>query len=226
MNRRPSAGYAEGAAYPLAPLARRWALRAPGASTGWRSHSLEHLTSRSFGFRTAEATSGRLRLELRLPPRVTGSEARLLAFRKAARCRFARSRPQPGGPRVIVSTQGVVSSSWSWRTQVRGSVAAASSRPRSPAAASRSTTAGGTASARLLSSWLIGNRRAAGRSNRLDPARSSGAVCDRSREVDRGIQPDFRLADADAGSGDRELLEQRVRDARGEGLDQVEVPPL
>jgi hypothetical protein len=81
-NRMPARGYEEGSVYPLAPVTRTWALRALGASSGWRSHSLEHLTSRSFGFRTAAASSGRLRLELLLPPRATGSQARLIVFRR------------------------------------------------------------------------------------------------------------------------------------------------
>ncbi|HLM32787.1 MAG TPA: MXAN_6640 family putative metalloprotease, partial [Gaiellaceae bacterium] len=81
-NRRPVTGYEEGRAYPLAPTSRTWTLRAPGASTGWRSRSLEHLTSRSFAFRTAGTTSRRLRLELLVPLRATGSEARLLVYRR------------------------------------------------------------------------------------------------------------------------------------------------
>jgi hypothetical protein len=82
-NRMPARGYEEGSVYPLAPVTRTWALRALGASSGWRSHSLEHLTSRSFGFRTAgAATARRLRLELILPLRTTGSEARLLVYRR------------------------------------------------------------------------------------------------------------------------------------------------
>ena len=109
VNRMPAAGYAEGTAYPLAPMARRWALRASGASTGWRSYSLEHLTSRSLGFRTAGATSRRLRLELRLPTRITGSEARLLAFRKGGGVSVRSLAAGPGGrATVLVSTRGVV----------------------------------------------------------------------------------------------------------------------
>jgi len=83
VNRIPAAGYEEGAAYLRAPTSRTWTLRAAGASTGWRSQPLEHLTSRSFAFRTGGSASSRLRLELRLPPRATGSEASLLVFRRS-----------------------------------------------------------------------------------------------------------------------------------------------
>jgi hypothetical protein len=108
-NRMPAIGYAEGTAYPLSPASHKWSLRAPGASTGWRSQSLEHLTSRSFGFRAAGATSSRLRLELRLPPRATGSEARLLVFRRSGTV-SVRSLPAGAGGRTTV------------RVKVRGAV--------------------------------------------------------------------------------------------------------
>ncbi len=109
LNRMPAAGYAEGTAYPLAPVARRWSLRVPGASTGWRSYSLEHLTSRSLGLRTAGARSDRLRIELRLPSRVTGAEARLLAFRKGGTVSVRPLAAGPGGrSSVLVSMRGVV----------------------------------------------------------------------------------------------------------------------
>jgi hypothetical protein len=109
VNRMPATGYEEGTAYPLAPASRTWTLRVPGASTGWRSRSLEHLTSRSFGFRTAGATSGRLRLDLLLPPRSTGSEARLLVYRRSGAV-SVRSLPAGAGGKTTV------------RVRVRGAV--------------------------------------------------------------------------------------------------------
>ena len=109
MNRRPATGYEEGTAYPLAPTSRAWTLRAPGASTGWRSRSLEHLTSRSFAFRTAGTTSRRLRLELLLPLRATGSEARLLVYRRNGTV-SVRSLPAGTGAKttVLMRVRGVV----------------------------------------------------------------------------------------------------------------------
>jgi len=109
VNRMPASGYEEGKAYSLASTSRTWSLRRRGASTGWRSHSLEHLTSRSFGFRTAGATSSRLRLELRLPPKATGSEARLLVFRGSGAV-SVRSLPTGAGRKTTV------------RVNVRGAV--------------------------------------------------------------------------------------------------------
>ena len=109
VNRMPATGYEEGAAYPLAPASRTWTLRTSGASTGWRSRYLEHLTSRSFRFRTAGATSSRLRLDLLLPPRSTGSEARLLVYRRSG---AVSVRPLPAGTggttTVRVRVRGVV----------------------------------------------------------------------------------------------------------------------
>jgi hypothetical protein len=100
-NRMPARAYEEGSVYPLASTTRSWTLRAPGASSGWRSHSLEHLTSRTFGFRTTAATSSRLRLELVLPPRTTGSEARLLVFRRSGAV-SVRSLPAGVGGKTTV----------------------------------------------------------------------------------------------------------------------------
>lgn len=101
VNRMPATGYGEGTTYPLAPASRTWTLRATGASTGWRSQSLEHLTSRSFRFRTAGAMSGRLRLDLLLPPRSTGSEARLLVYRRSGGV-SVRSLPAGAGGKTTV----------------------------------------------------------------------------------------------------------------------------
>ncbi|HYM63926.1 MAG TPA: hypothetical protein VES61_04540, partial [Gaiellaceae bacterium] len=108
VNRMPTRGYEEGKAYSLAPTSRTWTLRRRGASTGWRPQSLEHLTSRSFGFRTAGATSSQLRLELRLPPKATGSEARLLVFRRSGAV-SVRSLPTAGGKTTVqVKMRGAV----------------------------------------------------------------------------------------------------------------------
>ena len=109
VNRMPATGYEEGTAYPHPPASRTWTLRARGASTGWRSQSLEHLTSRSFGFRAATATSSRLRLDLLLPPRSRGSEARLLVYRRSGAV-SVRSLPAGAGGKTTV------------RVRVRGAV--------------------------------------------------------------------------------------------------------
>lgn len=109
VNRMPATGYEEGTTYPLAPASRTWTLRVTGASTGWRSQSLEHLTSRSFRFRTTGAMSGRLRLDLLLPPRSTGSEARLLVYRRSGGV-SVRSLPSAAGGKTTV------------RVRVRGAV--------------------------------------------------------------------------------------------------------
>ncbi|MGI8606967.1 MAG: MXAN_6640 family putative metalloprotease, partial [Gaiellaceae bacterium] len=108
-NRMPAASYEEGTAYPLEPTSRTWILRAPGVSTGWRSQSLRHLTSRSFGFRPAGAGSSRLRLELRLPPRATGSQARLLVFRRSGAVSVRSLSEGTGGKATVrVRVRGAV----------------------------------------------------------------------------------------------------------------------
>ena len=102
VNRMPATGYEEGTAYPLAPAVADVDASSSGASTGWRSQSLEHLTSRSFGFRTAEATSSRLRLDLRLPPRSRGSEARLLVYRRSGAVSVRSLPAGPGGKTTVL----------------------------------------------------------------------------------------------------------------------------
>jgi hypothetical protein len=79
VNRAPATFYEEGASYPAAGAAGRETMSA-GEATGWRSTELRHLASESYTFKRAASLpdDARLRLEVNLPKRRYGPEARLL----------------------------------------------------------------------------------------------------------------------------------------------------
>ncbi|WP_028643168.1 MXAN_6640 family putative metalloprotease [Nocardioides sp. URHA0020] len=82
-NRRPGRSYQEGAAYPQAPLAKRWSLTTTKRSTGHQATRLDHLATTTVAVVPSKAMKGyRLRIAVNLPSTKLGSAALVTSYGK------------------------------------------------------------------------------------------------------------------------------------------------
>jgi hypothetical protein len=104
--------YADGAIYPTTPTARTWTIRPARRSTGWQGRVLRHLANRFYSFNpgTGVRSTGRLRIEVDLPPTATAPAAHVLIAFKSGATSFVpvRLNGQGNGARTVTFARNTV----------------------------------------------------------------------------------------------------------------------
>jgi hypothetical protein len=104
--------YGDGFLYPSTPTARTWSIRPARRSTGWQSKVLKHLANRFYSLTpgTGVRSTGRLRVEVDLPPTTTAPVANLLIVFKSGATRVVpfRLSGQGNGAKTVTFNRKTV----------------------------------------------------------------------------------------------------------------------